>query len=101
HVGASETALGAADGAGEASFFVAEEFALGQRGADGTAIDGDERLVAPGAAPVNGACNDFFAGTALADDQHAGRRGRRLDDGAGKTKGGRRMSKESGSLDHG
>ncbi len=48
-----------------------EELALHQRLGQGAAVYGDERALRTLAALVDGARNDFFAGAALAGDEHA------------------------------
>src|ERR1700676_592670 len=64
------------DGAGEGAFLVAEELALEQAFGDGPAIQADEWAVAPAAALVNQACEQFFACTSLAVNNDGGiRRG--------------------------
>ena len=47
-----------------------EQLALGQRGGERGAVDGDERLVAARTEPVQQPCPDFFAGTGFAADQN-------------------------------
>ena len=58
-------------GPGEGTALVAEHLALDQRGGDGGAVDGDERLFAPGAELVDGAGHHLLAGAALSGDHHA------------------------------
>src|SRR5216110_1934821 len=57
--------------AGERSLLVPEELRLEQILRHGAAVDGDEGLVAPGAAIMDGARQELLAGAALAGDQHA------------------------------
>ena len=62
-----------AHGSGVRAFFVAEEFALEEGFGDGGAVDGDEGTVASWTALMDGACDDFFAGAALASNENGGR----------------------------
>ncbi|MNN43615.1 hypothetical protein D3C81_1578610 [compost metagenome] len=55
---------------GERPLAVAEQFRLDQPFGDGRAVDRHERLVGPRAGLVQGACDDFLAGTGLAQQQH-------------------------------
>ena len=59
-------------GAGEGSALVTEHLALDERGGNGRAVDGDERLVAARAELMDGAGHHLLAGAALAGDHHAG-----------------------------
>ena len=56
--------------AGEGSFFIAEEFALDQRGHQRAAIDGNKRASGKGTAKMNGARDELFSSTAFAGDEH-------------------------------
>src|SRR4051794_16033947 len=60
---------------GERAFFVAEQLGFDQVGRNRAAIDGDKRLLRALTHLVNGAGNEFFAGSALADDEDGGIRG--------------------------
>src|SRR4029453_12177219 len=64
-------------GAGEGAAGVAEELALEKRLGHRRAVDGDERLAPPRTAIVQGARDDFLAGSPLARPQH---RRARVDD---------------------
>ena len=55
---------------------MAKDFAFDQRLRNGGAVDGDKRLGFAIAQRVHGARKQFFAGTALAGDEHAGGAGR-------------------------
>ena len=57
-------------GIGERAFLVAEQLAFEQRFGERRAVDGDERMLAPPAAEVNAAGDDFLAGAVLAQQQH-------------------------------
>ena len=57
-------------GAGEGAAFATEQLALNQGGGHGRAIDHDERAATPQAASMDGAGEQFFAGTGLAAQQH-------------------------------
>ena len=73
--GGFKLSLSHSDCAGVRAFFVAEEFAFEEGFGDGGAVDGDEGAIASWAALVDGACDDFFAGTALATNEDGGRGG--------------------------
>src|SRR5260370_35311762 len=60
----------AAVGAGESALLMAEQLALQQIFGDGGAIQRQEGRLGSGAVLVDGACDQFLAGTALAGDQH-------------------------------
>ena len=62
-VGEFEAADLARDGAGEGAFLVAEEFAFDQAGGNGGAVDLDEGSFAARAEPVDGAGEQFLAGS--------------------------------------
>src|SRR5262245_31031692 len=49
---------------------MSEQLGLEERLGDGTAIDGGERLVAPGTERVNDLRDELLAGAALAGDEH-------------------------------
>ena len=70
-VGLLELADVAGGGAGEAAFFVAEEFAFDQLGGHRGAVQGDERPAFARAALVQGARDQLFAGAGLAEDADA------------------------------
>ena len=70
--GGEETDL-VGDRAGERALHVPEELGLHQPLGDGSAVDGDERLVAPVAVEVDGAGHQLLAGAALARDHDGGR----------------------------
>ena len=70
--GGFDSAFALEVGAGEGSFFVAEEFAFEEGFGDGTAIDGDEGPVFAVAALVDGAGGHFLAGAAFAEDEDGG-----------------------------
>ncbi len=55
--------------AGEGAFFVAEQFAFDQRGDQRSAVHGHERTVGQSAAEMNGAGDQFLAGSAFAGNQ--------------------------------
>ncbi len=57
-------------GSGESALLVAEQFALEQIGGDGRAIDLEEGAVGARRKLVNQASEDFFAGAALAQQEH-------------------------------
>src|SRR5690606_1391175 len=61
-----------------------KQFAFGQGGGDGAAIDGHKRPFTPPASIMNGARNDLFAGAAFTYKQYVGLGGGGLDNGAGK-----------------
>src|SRR5208283_3108109 len=61
--GLLEVAFARADSAGEGAFFVAKEFGLDQGLRDRAAGDGDEGLVGAAAEVVDGAGNQFLAGS--------------------------------------
>ena len=60
---------------------MAEQFRFEQRFGDGAQVDVDERLVRALRLVVNGACDEFLAGTVFAEDQHVGIGGGYLVDG--------------------
>ena len=66
----------ARDGAGERALFVAEELAFEQPGGNGRAIQLDEGALAARAQAMDGARQQFFAGSGLALDEHGGIGGR-------------------------
>ena len=66
----------ARDGAGERALLVAEELAFEQAGGNGGAIQLDEGALAARAQAVDGARQQFLAGSRLALDQHGGIGGR-------------------------
>ncbi len=70
--GGFELSFSHADGSGVCTFFVAEEFAFEEGFGDGGAVDGDEWAIASWAALMDGACDDLFAGAALAADEDGG-----------------------------
>jgi hypothetical protein len=75
-----EQALLLLGGAGEAPLLVAEELALDEALRDGTAVDGDEGLLAARSLLVDGARHHLLPGAALPGDEHGGaRRGHLLD----------------------
>jgi hypothetical protein len=51
---------------------MAEELRLEERVRNAAAVDGDERVGAPRAPFVDGACHDLFARAGFTDDQHLG-----------------------------
>ena len=61
-----------AGGAGEGAACMAEQFRFEQRFRDGTAVDGHERAIAPRTGAMDGLCEQFLAGAALAAQQNAG-----------------------------
>src|SRR2546428_349253 len=65
-----------ADRAGEGAAHVPEELALEQRLGERAAVDGHERPLAARAVRVDGACDEFLAGAALAEDEHRAAPGR-------------------------
>src|SRR5690554_703725 len=71
-VGAAEQAGFVVDGAGEAAFLVAEEFAFHQFRRYGSAVDGDERAVGSWALQVDHPGHQFFTAAGLAADKHRG-----------------------------
>ncbi len=74
--GAAVALLEASDaltvGAGEGTFFMAEEFALEEILRDGGAVDGEEAVTAALAVVMNGAGDEFLARSALAGDHDGG-----------------------------
>ena len=60
-------------GAGKGALAIAEQFALQQVLRQRRTVLHDERLAAPRAAIVDGAGNQFLAGTGLASEQHTDR----------------------------
>src|SRR5208283_2945909 len=66
--GLKESLLGF-QSAGKSSLFIAEEFALDQRGHKRSAIDGDERTIGEGSAEMYGAGDQFFSCAAFAGDK--------------------------------
>src|SRR5207247_11049705 len=75
-----ETAEPPGVGAGEGTALVAEQLGLDERLRDGRDVDGDERRALPVAPAVDRARHQLLARTALAGDQHRGRRRRDLRD---------------------
>ena len=71
-VGQFEAAFAHGHGVGEGAALVAEELALQEGFGEGGAVDGDEALVGPGAALVDGPGDEFLAGAALAGDEDRG-----------------------------
>ena len=71
-LGQLEAPLAGGNGAGECALLVAEQFALEQVGGNGAAVDSDEGPVAARTGVVDGAGDDFLAGTGFAQHQHAG-----------------------------
>ena len=71
-VGELEAADAVFDGTGEGAADVAEELAFEEFAWDGSAIDLDEGFAGAGAALVDGAGDEFFAGAALAEDEDVG-----------------------------
>ncbi len=69
-VGGLEQAFLRSSSTGEGAFFMTKEFGLEKVLRHGTAIDGDERLVAPGTRFVDGACQELLARAALAGQQY-------------------------------
>src|SRR5690554_2566328 len=69
-VGLLKTALAGGAGAGEGAFFVAEQFRFNQVFGNGGHVQGDERVVGPGAVVVQGLGHQFFTGATLAVDQY-------------------------------
>ncbi len=67
-------------GAGERAARVAEQFALGQRGAERRQVHGHERTVGAAAVAVDRAGRQFLAGAAFSAQQDAGLRGGRQRD---------------------
>ena len=59
-------------GAGEGTFLVAEQFGFHQIFGQGRAVDLNERRVAAGRGVVDGTCQQAFARTAFAAQQHGG-----------------------------
>jgi hypothetical protein len=57
--------------AGERAFFVAEQFALQQRFGDRGAVDADVMFISAAAQAVQCARDQFLAGAAFAEDEHA------------------------------
>jgi hypothetical protein len=70
-VGLLELAEVAGSGAGEAAFFVAEQFAFDQLGGHGGAVQGDERPAFARAALMQGARDQLLAGAGFAQDADA------------------------------
>ena len=68
-----EKSLMLAIGSSKAALLVAKQLAFDQIGRDGTAVDGDERALAPAAELVHGLGNQFLAGAALTGDEHRDR----------------------------
>ncbi len=68
-LGLFESADAACDGAGEGAAFVSEEFGFEEGFGDGGAIDGDEGGLGAVAVLVEGAGDEFLAGTGLATDE--------------------------------
>jgi len=68
-MGGGDFAHGIGDGPGEGAFDVAEELALQQFAGKRRAVDGDERGVALGAAPMELAGQHAFAGAARSEEQ--------------------------------
>src|SRR5690554_3230575 len=69
-VGLLEPALAGGRSAGEGTFFVAEQFRFNQVFGDGRHVQGDERVVGPGAVVVQGLGHQFLAGAAFAVNQY-------------------------------
>jgi len=75
-MGHLEAAYLGPDGMCESAFFMPEELGFQQFAGDGPAVDGHEGLVRPRAVAVQGADQEFLAGTGLPRDQNgAVRRG--------------------------
>src|SRR2546430_14886611 len=72
-VGGGEQAWATLHGAREGAFHVPEELAFEKRLRDGSTVDGNERLSAPGTGRVDGAGNELLAGAALAGHEHVAR----------------------------
>ena len=70
--GLLKVAFAGADGAGESAFLVAEELGFNQGFRNGAAGDSDKGLIGATAEIVNGAGDQFLAGSAFARDQHGG-----------------------------
>src|SRR5882762_5523329 len=68
--GKLELSLLALMGAGEGALLVAEQLRLDQRVGDGTAIDRDKGLVAPGAQLMDRPSHELLAGAGLTLDEH-------------------------------
>ena len=66
----------ARDGSGECALLVAEEFALEQAGGNRGAVQLDKGALAARAEAMNGARQQFLAGSGLALDEHGGVGGR-------------------------
>jgi hypothetical protein len=60
------------DSACEGAFFVSEELAFEEFPGDGGAVDGDKGFFGPLAAGMDGACDEFLTGAALAGDKDGG-----------------------------
>ena len=73
-----EAALAFLGGAGERALLVTEQLRLQQGLGERRAVHADERRVLAWALGMDGARDDFLAGTALAAQQHRGAPGRRL-----------------------
>ena len=71
-IGLLELAQPLPAGAGEGAGLIAEQLALQQLAGDGGAVDLDERLVAAAGIGIDHPRDHFFAGAALAPDQHGG-----------------------------
>src|SRR5690554_2123797 len=69
-VGAAEQAGFVVDGAGEAAFLVAEEFAFHQFRRNSAAVDGNKRAVGPRALQVNHSGHQLFTAAGFAADKH-------------------------------
>src|SRR5438876_712921 len=67
-----ETAAALLHRTGEGALLVAEELGGDQRRRDGRAVDADEDPLRPSGVPVNGASDELFAGTGLANDENGG-----------------------------
>ena len=70
--GFDQPGLAALACAGEGTLFVAEQFALQQGFRKGTAVDGDERKVAPRAELMHALRDHLFAGAGFAQHEHGG-----------------------------
>jgi hypothetical protein len=68
-VGLDEGGDAAVDGAGEGTFFVAEEGCLGEAWGDGAAVDDDDGASGAGGSLVDGAGDELLAGAGLTADE--------------------------------
>ena len=70
--GGLKFAFSCTDGSCECALLMSEELAFDEGFGDCGAVDSDEGVFAPRAVLMNGTCDDFFAGAALAADENGG-----------------------------